>query len=390
MNTDEYVFIDESGDPSLETEKDGVSEFYVVGAVLISGKKDLDLCRKKTIEIQTNHFNKNEIKSSSVGKNIERRRKILCFLNKLNLKFYAFIVDKKNIYKDSGLQFKKSFIKYIHGRLYKRIYKSFCNLHIVADEHGHPEFMASFKKYLKKKYPQTLFDHNDFSFGKSVDEPLLQVVDFFTGSVQRVYSKKDPPDVLNEFSKITIMLEKWPPSSENINFMEGIDTEEKYDQIIALQGIIQARSFVDAAIYLNDEELDAQVETIQYLLYKWELNPYVYVSTKEIIEFLNEKREIELTEHRFRSHVIAKLRNFGVIIASGTNGYKLPNCSKDIETFVALVNNQTIPYLKRLSVARRQLLLATKGGYEIISEYKFPELLKCINAIDEKNFDTVD
>mgnify|MGYP001343427301 CR=1 FL=1 len=383
----EYAFIDESGDPSLEIEKDGVSSYYVIGAILISGDDNLALCRQLAETVRQTNFGEGEIKSSSVGKNIKRRRVILNDLSKLPLVFYAFIIDKQNIYKDSGLKFKKSYIKYSHGRLYKRLYKSFSSLHVVADEHGHPEFMESFKLYLKKNYQRNLFDHEDFSFANSTSEILLQIADFLSGSVQRIFSGKDPRDVFNEFSAITIMLEKWPPSADSLGFMEGLETSEKFDNIVAEQGIMHARSFIDAPSSVDNEEIESQVETVRYLLYKYELNPYGYVSTKEILNHLNQTREAELKEHRFRSHVIARLRNNGVIIASGSNGYKLPNCSTDMDTFVSLVNTQTIPYLKRLSYARRQLILATKGGYEIIPKEKYPDLLKCIESIEEEDFE---
>jgi biotin operon repressor len=383
----EYAFIDESGDPSLEIEKDGVSNYYVIGAILISGVANLANCRKEANQIRLNHFGIGEIKSSSVGKNIKKRKTILNDLNKLPLRFYAFVLDKKNIYKDSGLKFKKSYIKYSHGRLYKRLYKSFTNLHIVADEHGHPEFMDSFKLYLEKNYQQNLFDHKDFSFSNSNEEILIQIADFLSGSVQRIFSKKDPRDTFNEFSDITIMLEKWPPSSENLDYMEGLESKEKFDNTVAQQGIMQARSFIDSSSSGKDEDIESQVETVRYLLYKYELNPYDYISTKEILNHLNQTRDAVLKEHRFRSHVIARLRNSGVIIASGSNGYKLPSCSKDMDTYVSLVNTQTIPYLKRLSFARRQLILATKGNYEIIPKEKYPELLKCIESIEDDDFE---
>ncbi|MFA6283430.1 MAG: DUF3800 domain-containing protein [Desulfurivibrionaceae bacterium] len=383
----EHVFIDESGDPSLAIDKEGVSEYYVVGAVLISGDTNLAKCRKEAEIIRQNYFGKGEIKSSAVGRKIEKRKKILSDLSRLPLRFYAVIIDKKNVYQDSGLKFKKSYIKYIHGRLYKRLYKTFTNLHIVADEHGHAEFMDSFKLYLEKNYQKNLFDKEDFSFSKSNEEILLQVVDLFTGSVQRIFSEKDSREVFNEFSSITIMLEKWPPSAASLDYMEGLTTEERFDNIVAQQGIMQARSFIDSALQEEDEEVESQVETIRYLLYKYELNPYEYVSTKEILNHLNQKRDEELKEHRFRSHVIARLRSSGVIIASGSNGYKLPNCSKDMDTFVSLVNTQTIPYIKRLAVARRHLMFATRGDYEIIPKEKYPELLRCIESIEEDGFE---
>lgn len=386
-NNHEYAFIDESGDPSLETEKVGVSSFYVIGVILISGDDNLAMCRKQAEEVRQANFGRGEIKSSAVGGNTKRRRIILNDLCRLPIRFYAFVIDKKNIYKDSGLKFKKSYIKYSHGRLYKRLYKSFSKLHVVADEHGHPEFMDSFKLYLQKNYQQNLFDHEDFSFANSSAEVLIQAADFLSGSVQRIYSGKDPRDVYNEFSDITIMLEKWPPSTDSLGNMERLEPVEKFDNIVAEQGIMQARYFIAASSPEDDDENESQVETVRYLIYKYELDPFGYVSTKEILNHLNETRGVELKEHRFRSHVIAQLRNNGVIIASGSNGYKLPNCSKDMDTFVSLVNTQTIPYLKRLSLARRQLRLATKGDYEIISKEKYPELHKCIESIEDDDFE---
>ncbi len=135
MDTKTFAYIDETGNSDLETNKVGASDYFIVSAIIVSYDKKLEL-EEKTENLRLKYFQTGEIKSSGVGSNDKRRAKILAAVNNLDFKFYAICVDKNEINKDSGLQYKKSFLKYINGMLYSRLFTSFLDVHIVSDEHG--------------------------------------------------------------------------------------------------------------------------------------------------------------------------------------------------------------------------------------------------------------
>ena len=105
----QYVYVDESGNPNLDLNKTGVSRFYVVAAVLADAHRKDDLIQKVDY-IRTSYFGKGEIKSSGVGNNLERRRRILSDLVATGIRFCALVTDKSQIDPTSGLQYNLLFI----------------------------------------------------------------------------------------------------------------------------------------------------------------------------------------------------------------------------------------------------------------------------------------
>src|SRR5690554_2799457 len=119
---------------------------------------------------------------------------IISALLQAGVRLYDFVADMSKIDTDSGLTYKNWFMKYFHSRLYKRLYSAFTSLHVLADEHGHSEFMESFQGYLQARYQKELFDHEDFRFVPSDAHPLVQAADIIGGSLLRVYSGKESVD----------------------------------------------------------------------------------------------------------------------------------------------------------------------------------------------------
>ena len=383
MNTElvQFAYVDEAGDPEMDTAKPGVSLFYVVCAVLVDDN-DNQCLSDEADHIRQHYFGpRGEMKSATVGNKRKRRAKILEDIANTGLQFCAFVADKQEIRRDTGFRFRRSFVKYFHGRLYRRLYRAFASLHVLADQHGHSDFMRSFSRYLADRYQQRLFDHADFIFAPSAQVPLIQVADMIAGSLLRVYSGKDGDEPLQLLSPRAIIIERWPPSSMHPDVLGHMAEAEKHDHLVAEQGVMQAQAFLRENATSEEPEIQTQMDAIRYLLWQYELDSSRYVWTGELLPHLNEGCEEQLSEHTFRLRVIGKLRSAGVIIASSSKGYKIPNTAADIDSFVSLVNSQTVPYLRRLEVAREQLLLASKGAYEIVAAERYPELAECIQGL---------
>jgi hypothetical protein len=131
-----YAFVDESGNTDLDTSKGGSSGFFIVCSILVA-EKDLDAAYAQAEELRKRHFQTGEIKSSNLKlKDSDRRVRILNELAELPFKLYLTVVDKSRIYKDGGLRIKTSFIKYVNGLLYERLFSAYPDLRMIVDEHG--------------------------------------------------------------------------------------------------------------------------------------------------------------------------------------------------------------------------------------------------------------
>jgi hypothetical protein len=368
-----HVFADESGDPNLELDKAGVSTYFVVTAVIVDSSV-LEEEQNRLQNIIDRYFPGGELKSSKIGGNIARRIRILTELSDIKFKHYSQVIDKSQIYYDSGLAFRRSFIKYINRAIYGHLFEAFTDIHLVADEHGKSDFMKGFAAYLRKRLPPRLFETATFEFADSKKHPFLQVADVIAGTISRAYLEKDPISVLESIRSNTIIIDEWPPRIPGPSRIDNLDELKKLDYLVRNYAYSYASDFVQTNSSSRTTDIQAQVAAVRYLLYHFRtIDPEEYVTTRLIRDHLKELG-FPMSERALRSSVIGKLREEGVIIASSPFGIKIPYSVKEIRDFVARVNSQVTPYIGRLSKCRKQFLLATEGRLDIVSKQEFPEL----------------
>ena len=105
-----YAFTDESGSHGFKFDKKDVSQYFIVSAVIVEESK-IAAVEQEVENIRERYFQKGEMKSSSVGKNHGRRKVIIEQLQNIDFNVFAIVVDKKQIYKDSGLMYKETFYR---------------------------------------------------------------------------------------------------------------------------------------------------------------------------------------------------------------------------------------------------------------------------------------
>lgn len=147
----QFAFIDEYGDPRLATEEESASVYYIVTAIIVDASS-VEGTRKLADKIRSRHFQKGEMKSTQVGKDDNRRIRVLRELAGLDFHFYSVAVDKRAIRKGGGLIYKEPFLKFVNGRLYSVLYRRFENLAAIADQYGRQEFMSGFTRYYEWFY----------------------------------------------------------------------------------------------------------------------------------------------------------------------------------------------------------------------------------------------
>lgn len=381
----QIAFLDEFGDHSLNTSKKDVSTHFIVTAVIVDSDKVIEFEQKLEI-IRKKYFQEGEIKSKKVGSNDSRRILILNDFVETDIKFYSVIVNKKEILGE-GLKHKKVFYKYIPGLVYKELYRSFPFLKIASDEHGKSVFMIKFKEYIQNNHVTDLFNQSEFEFVDSKSNLLVQAADFISGTLARCYDENKKSDKSREFmlllNKISLGIHPWPLKFKNILFLEhgGIG---KFDNEISVLGLNLALSFIKSKEKSSIPfEID-QLRCLRYLMNCFQFAPNNFVSTNEIMRYIFRIKGKDISEHYFRSKIIAKLRDFGVIISSSNKGYKLPNNESDIFNFINQSCITILPMISRIKKCRDSIKLTTKNQLDILSKEEYTDIKRLLDFESEK------
>jgi len=372
--SDYVAFVDESGNHDLAIEKDGASNYFIVLAVIIpiEQRSELEAAIEK---IRIKHFNSGEIKSNKLSDG--KRIKMIEEMSSLDFKFYAVCADKSRIIKDSGLQHKKSFIKFINGLLYNQIFNSVSNITIYADGHGGSDFIDSFSKYITNNHIPDLFFNSKIEIVNSRDEILVQLADFLVGTTAKLYEDKVSSQTRDCFLRFIqnkrIRIDEWPPKFEtDLSINKSSSAVDLKISNISLQ---KASGFLKNNFKSNDREIRIQYATLSYLLFQTRF-PFekAFTSTNEILDHLKDQGFHDITKQYLRSNVIAKLRDHDVVIASSTKGYKIPASYSDMIGFADLVDGIAVPLLSRLKKADEIFDLGSIGEIKFLNEQRFQSL----------------
>jgi hypothetical protein len=323
------------------------------------------------------------MKSSNIGKDHKRRGIILSQVIKSNFKVFSIVVDKRRIKSDSGLMFKQSFYKFTNNLVHKELRGAFKTLTVCADEIGGNEYMKSFANYVREREDiPTLLGDREFYFENSKNSVMIQLADFISGTLSFVFEedkKKDAPNYLNilDKAKKIIRIEQYPRDIQSY-IMDNNAIGEGYDKEIAELCLKQAQDFLARNNDSDDEDIISQIVVLKYLCFRFLNNDTrKYIPTKELINNLMSRIENDITVQSFRTKIIAKLRDAGVIIASSSKGYKLPSKESELYDFINHGTSIIMPMLARLKRCRDIVNMGTVGkldlfdntAYESLKEY---------------------
>ncbi len=362
------AFLDESGGFGFDFEKDGVTRYYIVCAVIVNNDKVL-VIENKLDEIKRALFGGTEMKSSTIGSDHKRRAKVLVELVQLDFQILFMIADKKNFIEESPLKVhKESFIKFLHQKLYNSMYSSYPKLKIIEDEFGTSEFQQGYKSYVINNRPENnLFSEYDFDYVNSKNNNIVQVADILAGSVMQHLNNSEAPDVLKIFKGKIVDIINFPEPFQLYKSLRGVDN--KYDNAIYELSLKCANDYVEKNKNSRNYEERLRVHFLRYLLFNakmYQESRYIYAD--EILEEFYKTFSEKVTKNYLYRRIVAPLRDDGVIIASSSHGYKIPKSSKDISTYV----NQSItvigPMLSRIGKCREKILMYTEKELDILKE----------------------
>lgn len=372
-----HAFVDEYGTPELDISKEGVSSHFILAAAIFDrnslGDQEivLDGIRRK-------HFQTGEMKSSNIGKNHDRRLRVLRDLLAADFRAYVYVIDKSRLYSE-GLRYKRVFYKFINGQLDADLYTTFPGLRVTADDLGSEEFKASFVNYIRTRHMPDLFDQSEFGFSESKNSVFVQLADIIAGTVARGFDASCFTQRHREFMQALAPrmagIVEWPLQSNRV-LGDVEDTDPNADVRIAEAAVQAAEHYVAKHSGARDPERLERLSTVRYLLFNFQfVDPNRFITADEMIESISYSSSRTITKQHFMQRVIAPLRDAGILIASSNKGYKIPGSQMDLDSYVAHTQTVVLPMLKRLRLARNRINLATGGDYDIL---RGRELLKAM------------
>ena len=364
------VYIDEYGTPCLHTDKEGTIRYFIYAAVVIPGNQ-IETARKIHADILKNE-NLKYIKSSRISNDKNALGKYLSMITRLrDLEHYviALIVDKEQIDSDSGLSYKRVFIKYFHRILAQSLADCYSEIHVISDKTGNADFQASLESYMQNKagLEPTLFTNNTFKTADDIDEePLIQLADLYAGVLGRYYCGKfeeNHAQVIHDVIKSKLSIE-WFPEESIPMFAITSSFNSTFDRELFDLSVNSARKYLD-----NNQHDKVGCELIKYLIQEGFRRPTRHISSKEIKEYLT-ARKIEIGDPIVK---VSELRDKGVIIISpiGKKGYKFPTNEQEIAEFLNRLSSNIIPQLKRGYIINDVLARQSCGKYNVLKSSEF-------------------
>lgn len=367
------AFIDECGSFGFDFLSVGNSKYYVVCAVCVPDSKIAELeCSVEAI--RRLYFGKtSEMKSSILGSDYKRRNKVISALLPLEFRVVVLVADKQAFMDGTALtSYKKTFIKYLHQRLYKILYHVYPKLKIVEDATGTSEFQAAFKKYVESNRPQeNLLNDYDFSYVDSKESILVQLADIIAGTIAKFYSDEQSTNYLEILGKKIIQIDEFP-SKRTPYFGTTSPKEIQYNEDIFNLSVKCANDFIAMNEETDNFEKRLQVAFLQYLLFQaYNVSASQFVSSKQLVSVLSEYAEQKIRPNYLYRRIVAQLREAGVILSSSAQGYKIPTCMDDIVSYMNQTNLIVSPMLHRMEICRKLIFQQTDKRLDIFDDIPF-------------------
>lgn len=376
-----YAFTDEYGAFGWDLDNPSVSTHFIITAIIVK-ESDLDCFTQKAEAFRKKHFQTGEIKSAKIGGEENRRIRVLKDLVDIPFNIFAICIDKKMCLENMsihGLQYKKTFYKFMNNIVHKELRRAFEKITIVADEIGSNEYMQSFCDYVDRHQDlPDLFGDAKFTFQNSKNSIGIQLADLISGTLAYMFDRhkknRNTVDYFKLLNNKIIRVELYPKTYDTY-LIDNSAIAEDYDEDIAKLCFAQAVKFVEHNANETDPEIKAQVIVLQYLLFRFMNNDTRgYIYTGELKAKLSNTELSNISDHVFRTRIIGRLRDKGVILASSQKGYKIPSKRSELYDFINHDAKIVIPMLSRLKKCRDLVKLGTVNGLDLLSPPEFSQL----------------
>jgi hypothetical protein len=384
LNEIQYAFINEFGNYGFDFDQPDVSTHFIIVSILVKGS-DKEILEQEFEGLRQKHLQTKGKEASKIDDHL--RMQLLHDMKDLPFKVYAYVIDKRKIREDSGITFEKTFIKFFNRKVFDDLYRTFDQLDLVAADQGTKEFMQEFTRYVKRECIPDLFNYRSFGFNHSQSDILLQLADLIAGTIAKGYDVTHCSDQYPSFYKMIknkiISINLWPHDYTHFLYDYHLDqSNTNTDKEIIKQAVNLAYQYIEEHRKSEEEDEKIRIDFLKFLLFNLKENPDEYVFTDEILDNLNAIRINKMKQHYFRSNIVSKLRDHGLLIASSNKGYKLPICLNDLYDFVNLSSLTIYPMIQRISRCRNQILLATNNEIDILEKAEY-EYLKTVIEMEK-------
>lgn len=382
MNKNKVVFVDESGDEGRLEGKS--SDFYVILALMIAEEDYPQLLQHFKGVRATRFAQKAEMKSDTVGNDSGRRKEIITDLTRKPFDLSILIVDKRKL-TTTGFRYPQSFVKYLHGRLYKNVIADLNFVQVKADILKSKAFTDELKTYIEKKNPRTLFSDCCFEFIDSKDNECIQACDFLSGTIRRCIEQRETPEdkgIYLSYIKERSYIEVFPYTDQKYIYEIGVAKETDFDIEIEKKAVEEAYRYINKDKDNSDVQVQQQIFCLQVLLSDYFFsNGDNWITTNALEEKLGESFNETFGDQKLRG-IIGKLRDNNVLIASKrSGGYKIPTRVTDLYEYLNTQNMTIAPMISRIKRASDLAKRATDGKVNILDEKEYSNLKILVEAL---------
>jgi len=203
------VFIDESGDTGLKTEK-GSSRYFVIVLVSFEENEEAIACDQR-IELLKRELKLPPDFEFKFNK-LRKEQRIKFFEAALPYSFFYFGIvinkDQDKLYGD-GFKIKESFYKYACSLVFENAKPYLKEASIIIDGSGSRQFKKEFKTYLRRKVGSSII--KKVKIQSSNSNNLIQLADMIAGAVHRNFTNKSDKDVYRKMiGTKEIYVQIWP------------------------------------------------------------------------------------------------------------------------------------------------------------------------------------
>ena len=377
-----HVYVDESGDNKLDTSARDTRHLFHVVAVVVDDEQR-SAAEKQLDRVSRIHFGGGEIKSRNAG---ARRMRIMESVGDIDFAYYALIVNKDRVDRDSGYKWKKSFYKATRSKIYRKVAGSHHQtVSIYSDQIGSTEYMDSFPAYLREKVltEDLFFTQPSHHFVASCSSRLVQLADFIAGTLAYCF---DPDTDRTDADQLRHLLrakeqgiEVWPPSAESA--IVALDLPSELDKLIA-ENLLERAMQCLARLRASSGEEDAIRQYVLGRLLFLRLHTDDYIRSDVLIEELQRANYATHGHQWFTSKIIGDIRDAGVIIAGTGRGYRLAITEAEIGAYLEHNTNVVFPMLNRVCRAQESVRAATLNQLDVLD--KAPVLRELVATFREE------
>jgi hypothetical protein len=366
MSTRKIAFIDETGDAHFGS---GASKWFVLSAIVLEEGEEQSV-RAEVEEIRRRNFQTGPIRSQYIADNHGRREGILKEFRGISFKTFVLIIDKSRLQAE-WIKYTGSFYKFVHGLLQKDLFRIFPEIKVLVDRYGDKKYQESFAKYIEENHIPNLFDQAQIDVGSSKSDVLIQCADLFGGSL--VKTIQDPsvlekhPGIKDALMEKQLSVKTWPEDYKKYVLADILERYDEQDKLIANLSTNLAQVFIDENKGKQDSLVALRVKLLEFLLFNARfVDESEYITTSELLSYLNRFNVYEISEENFRSDIIGKIRDDQVIIASSRKGLKLPTRYSEILDYLNTQSQQVFPMLARMKTARETIMQHSLGKLDIV------------------------